>query len=113
MLNCDDMRNFLLKLLLPKDLPRGVMAEEQYEMAMSKMYQNPAVMQYLDHRQKYLGAKVIELVVKDQLADSRGVAGQLLEVRAMKNTMRVCYTRRHKEMVKRKQSVSGKRQHSQ
>jgi len=96
------MRNFLLRLLLKPETPRGALAQEQYEMALSKMYQNPAVMQYLDVREKYLTYKGMELILNNKLDKAQGITGQMLEIRSMRLRMRACYNIKHKELQDRK-----------
>jgi len=101
------MRNFLIRLLLKPETPRGALAQEQYEMALSKMYQNPAVMQYLDVREKYLTYKGMDQILNNKLDKAHGLAGQVLEVKALRLRCRACYNIKHKEMQRRKSPQSA------
>ena len=89
--------NLLLKLLLKESPVRGTLQDEQYIAAMSKMYQNPAMEQYLNQREVYLIYRSTELLLKGQIDHARGMAGQLTELRSMRNRMKVCYLRKNKK----------------
>lgn len=96
----------LLKLLLAPD-HRGALSEENYHAALSRAYQNPGVMQYLDIREDYLVRGCSEHVAEGKLKSADRFAGRLLEVRAMRTRMKACYNIRHKELTKRKAPKSA------
>lgn len=86
----------LLNKFLYWDAPtRGILSEENYITAMSKMYQNPAVLQYLNEREEYLIREGMEKFINGRLEDTRGLAGQLVEIRALRTRMKVCYNKKH------------------
>ena len=86
--------NFLVKLFIRDAPTRGKLDEDQFVAAMSKAYQNPAIMQYLNERETYLIYNSTEKLLKGQTDHARGVAGQLVEIRALRNRMKVCYSRK-------------------
>lgn len=93
------MRKLLIHLfskLLFKDPPGfGNLREEQYLMAMSKAYQNPAIQMYLRERENTLMVGGIDKLLKNQMNEAYGLAGQLLEVRMLRLRMQVCYNKLH------------------
>jgi len=95
--------NLLVKWLIKQSPTRGKLDEDQFVAAMSKAYQNPAIMQYLNERETYLIYNSTEKLLKGQTDHARGVAGQLVEIRALRNRMKVCYSR--KKTFSRKKSV--------
>lgn len=101
------IRNWLISLLMPTDIPRGKLPEEQYEAALSKLYQNPGVMNYLEARHEYLIHQMANKIVKDELKEAKGLGGQLLEIEMMKRRLKLCYDKRTKEMKKRKTPKSA------
>ncbi len=90
------MKNLLLKWLLGPEIRRGRLPEKQYYDAMSKLYQNPAVMEYLNDREVYLIGEGMAKFIKGQPDKAERLAGQLLEVKALRNRAKMCYARRHK-----------------
>ncbi len=104
------MKKLLIKLLLyllrTDEPPRGSLSRENYIVAMSKLYQNPAFNQYLDDREDYLIKKTMNLFLKNELTDAKGPAGQLLEVRSLRNRTKACYDYKRKvaDDVKKKTS---------
>lgn len=83
--------------LLTRDEPkRGLVSRENYITAMSKLYQNPAFLQYLDLREEYLTKQTMNQVVKDLLLDAKGITGQLLELRALRLRAKACYDYKRK-----------------
>jgi hypothetical protein len=108
------IRRQLLKLLLSLlDTPlppRGSLRQEQYITAMSKAYQNPAITQYLDEREEVLIKEGMNQFMAGKLTSVDRYAGQLFELRTLRNRMRVCYDRKHREQ--KKTSASPTRRHS-
>lgn len=101
------MRNWLIKLLLAPEIKRGRLAEKQFYDGLSKAYQNPAIQAYLDDRALYLIHNGMERFIKGDLKEAHGLAGQLIEIRALKNRMKGCYNVKHKELVNRRASQSA------
>ncbi len=91
----------LSKLLLADAPLRGSMKEEQYILALSKAYQNPAIDQYLREREVYLIYAGMDKFVKGNLDGAKGLAGQLIEIRALRTRMKACYTRTHHGSIKK------------
>lgn len=89
----------LVKLLVKESPTRGSLQEKDYVKAMSKLYQNPAFSQYCENREAYLTKYIINLLAKDQLADARGVTGQLLELRTLQQRAMTCYYKTRKESL--------------
>lgn len=88
----------LLNKFLYRDAPtRGKLTEEMYITAMSKVYQNPAFIQYLDEREEYLIREGMEKFINNKIDDTRGLAGQLVEIRALRSRLKVCYNIKHKK----------------
>jgi hypothetical protein len=106
-INYDDMKEFLMKLLLKPEVRRGKLPEKQFYDAMSKAYQNPAIMEYLNDREQYLIQNGMERFIAGDLNESRGLAGQLIEIRSLKTRMKACYNVRHKEQLKRRAPKSA------
>lgn len=74
-------------------------------MAMSKAYQSPGIDQYLKEREVYLIYQGMEKFMKGDLANAHGLTGQLIEIRALRQRMKACYTRQgHVTMKKRGQA---------
>jgi len=88
---------FLVEQLL-KDAPvRGKMSEEQYKVAMSKVYQNPAIAQYFTEREEHLIHTGMELFMVGKLDSASHYAGQLFELRSLRNRCKACYTSLHRK----------------
>jgi hypothetical protein len=88
---------FLVKRLLGQSPLRGKMNEEQYKMAMSKMHQNPALTQYFDEREEHLIHTGMEQFAVGKLESAQHYAGQLFELRTLRNRARACYTSLHRK----------------
>lgn len=105
------MKKHLIKLLvwlLHSEEPRGSLSRDNYIVAMSKLYQNPAFNEYLDNREEYLVKQTMNLVLKDQLLDAKGISGQLLELRALRNRVKACYDYKRKVTDDKKMASSGR-----
>jgi hypothetical protein len=59
---------------------------------LSKAYQNPALTEYFEVREDVLIRKTFDLFLQNKIEDARGLAGQVYELRTLRNTLRVCYT---------------------
>lgn len=88
---------FLVKRLLAQAPLRGKMNDEQYKMAMSKMHQNPALTQYFDEREEHLIHAGMDLFLAGKLESAQHYAGQLFELRTLRNRARACYTSLHRK----------------
>lgn len=91
----------LLKLLL-KDLHVQGLTDEQKRSQLSLMYQNPAYRTIMQEREQYLINSGINKVIDDKLNDTRGFAGQIIEVRYMLNLTKACYQHSLKDRKERK-----------
>lgn len=89
--------DFLIKLLFDEAPVRGTLQPKDYIKAMSKLYQNPAFMQYCAEREDYLVKNTINLLTRDELMDAKGVTGQLLELRSLQKRVMTCYYKIRKE----------------
>lgn len=106
--------------LLRAELPtRGELSQQQIVDALSKAYQNFAVMKYLDEREEYLIYRSTNTLLDGHVDHAKGLAGQLLEIRMFRKRLKACYnfrkSQRAQEDFKRK-SLLGKRvrrRHSQ
>lgn len=83
---------------------------------MAKAYQNPALTLYLDQREEYVIHAAMEMFINGKLDGPKGLAGQLVEIRALRDSLRVCYNSKIKERdkvsVRQKLSELRKRRHS-
>ena len=86
---------------------RGRLSEEHYVSAMSKMHQNPAVQQYLDGREQQLINLTVEAFITNQAENAHRTAGRLVELRALRTRMRVCYNRKRQEVNKKTSSAAA------
>lgn len=68
--------------------------------ALSKAYQNPGIEQYLKEREVYLIYQGMEKFMKGDLSNAHGLAGQLVEIRALRTRMKACYARGHHGTLK-------------
>lgn len=101
--------------LLDEGLPKRELRGETFVLMMSKAYQNPAIQNYLDEREEFLKANGIDLIIQDKLEGAKGLAGQVIEIRLLRNKMRACYTQNVKGQKEKKTKFlkTRKRQHSQ
>lgn len=94
------LRRFILEMvlrwLLADEPKRGALTKKNYVVAMSKLYQNPAFVAYLDAREDYLIKQTMNLLVNDKLLDSKAVTGQLLELRTLRAKTKACYDSKRK-----------------
>ena len=93
----DKVLAFLVRRLLAQAPVRGKMNEEQYKIAMSKMHQNPALTQYFDEREEHLIHAGMDLFLAGKLESSQHYAGQLFELRTLRNRCKACYTSLHRK----------------
>lgn len=70
---------------------RTTASKETQRTMMSRVYQNPAFLQYLDSREEALVRNTFALFLANKIEDARGLAGQVFELRTLRNTLRVCY----------------------
>ena len=89
--------DLLAKLLLEQSPTRGKLSQQNYTIAMSKLFQNPAFIQYCDEREDYLSYQTMNLLARDELLDAKGITGQLLELRSLRKRAQVCYDKLRKE----------------
>lgn len=99
-----------VRIVASEGAPRGRIGEEQYYTAMSKAYQNPAIQQYLDGREAQVKEVMVEQFINQQVENSHRTAGRLLEIQALRNRMKSCYTFKQKEVDKKSQPP--RRRHS-
>ena len=93
----DKVLAFLVRRLLAQAPVRGKMNEEQYKIAMSKMHQNPALTQYFDEREEHLIHAGMDLFLAGKLESAQHYAGQLFELRTLRNRCKACYTSLHRK----------------
>ena len=106
--------------LLQAELPtRGDLTQQQTVDALSKAYQNFAIMKYLDEREEYLVHQSTNTLLNGHVDHAKGLAGQLLEIRMFRNRLKACYNFRKSQRAQddfKRKSLLGKRvrrQHSQ
>ena len=83
---------FLIKLL-NRELPQreGLRDEMRIKM-LARAYQNPALTTYLDAREEYVIHEAMNKFIKGELDGPKGLAGQLVEIRALRHHMKACFT---------------------
>lgn len=98
------MRKLLIKLLLKlldQELPmRTQLADETRRTMLSRVYQNPAFLQYLSDRHEALVKQCFEAFLAHRIEDARGVAGQVYELRTLQSHLRVCYNSKREDRVR-------------
>lgn len=79
--------------------PRTQETKEQEIGVLSQFYETPAVQRYLDERERYLIDTGIERFIEGKLTDTRGLAGQLIEVRSLRAKLQAAwaYTQRKRK----------------
>ena len=100
------MRRLLINLLirlLNKELPQreGLRDEMRIKM-LAKAYQNPALTTYLDAREEYVIHEAMNKFIKGEIDGPKGLAGQLIEIRTLRDHMKACYN----HAIKGKNQVS-------
>jgi hypothetical protein len=87
------MINFLIKLAAKfiKEPTNPQMSHEQEMGLFAELYQNPTFRKYLNVRENYLINKHTEDFIANRINNSYGLAGQLLEIRNLRDRARVSY----------------------
>lgn len=84
--------------LLDKELPqREGLRDEMRVKMLARAYQNPALTTYLDAREEYIVHEAMNKFIKGELKEPHGLAGQLVEIRTLRNHMKACYNHSVKE----------------
>ena len=98
------MRKLLIKLLLKlldQELPlRTSLLDDTRRTMMSRVYQNPAFLQYLTERHDALVKQCFEAFLAHRIEDARGVAGQVYELRTLHNHAKSCYNYKREDRIK-------------
>lgn len=84
----------LLQLELPT---RGELSQQQIVDALSKAYQNYAIMKYLDEREEYLIYQSTNTLLDGHVDHAKGLTGQLLEIRMFRKRLKASYNFRRKQ----------------
>jgi hypothetical protein len=95
------MRKLLIKLLLKlldQELPmRTSLTDDTRRTMLSRVYQNPAMLNYLEDREQALVKQCFEAFLAHRIEDARGVAGQVYELRTLHSHLRVCYNSKRED----------------
>ncbi len=95
------MRKLLIKLLLKlldQELPmRTSITDDTRRTMLSRVYQNPAFLQYLSDRHEALVKQCFEAFLAHRIEDARGVAGQVYELRTLQSHLKACFNSKHQD----------------
>lgn len=90
----------LLLHLLDSELPtRTNVNEETQRVMLSRVYQNPAFLIYLDTREEALIHHGFQMFANGQLDGAKGVAGQVFEIQRMRMRLKACFNAKRAEKV--------------
>ena len=86
--------------LLDSELPTRVNVNEETQRTMlSRVYQNPAFLIYLDNREEALIHQGFQMFASGKIDDAKGVAGQVFEIQRMRARLKACYNAKRAEKV--------------
>lgn|SRR3990167_4127888 len=86
-----NLRVWLVEKLLKAELKIPTLTTEQSLGLLCMMYENDSFRNYLNYREEYLIKKGMENFLAGRLDSTRGLAGQLLEVRELRTRTRSAY----------------------
>jgi hypothetical protein len=111
------IRKLLITLvlkLLEKELEvlphNRMMTAETRRTFLSRAYQNPALLEYFEYREALLLKQTFNLFANNEIDNARGVVGQVYELRALQNTLRVCYTYKREDRNRSPKSMAQRGQ---
>jgi len=81
------------KYSLFKEPTRGDFNDLALKNLMGRLYQNPAMQQYLDLREEMLIHNGMKMFMEGKLKDTDWYAGQVYEIRRLRTIQRECYAR--------------------
>jgi len=83
--------NIVREKLFVKDLPDSVLTKEQEMGLFAELWQNPTFRKYLTAREQYLKDILAERFLNGNTPKAEGFAGQMLEIRTLRNRTRGAY----------------------
>lgn len=111
------MRKLLIRILLKlldQELPmRTSLSDDTRRTMLSRVYQNPAMLNYLEERQEALVKNCFELFLSRKIEDAQGIAGQVYELRTLHNHLKSCYNSKREERVHKVKPKHSLRGHTQ
>lgn len=88
----------LLLKILDSELPtRTNVNDETQRVMLSRVYQNPAFLIYLDNREETLIHHGFQMFANGKIDDAKGVAGQVFEIQRMRMRLKACYNSKREE----------------
>ena len=82
----------MLIYFLDSELPTRINVNEETQRVMlSRVYQNPAFLIYLDSREEALIHHGFQMFANGKIDDAKGVAGQVFEIQRMRMRLKACY----------------------
>jgi hypothetical protein len=92
--------HWLVKLLNEELPQRDGLRDEMRIKMLARAYQNPALTTYLDAREEYVTHEAMSKFIKGEMKHPHNLAGQLIELRMLRNHMKACYNHSMKEKQK-------------
>ncbi len=100
--------------LLDQELPnKALLADETRRTMLSRVYQNPAMLKYLEDRHETLIKHGFDLFIAKKINDAERIAGQVYELRTLHNHLKVCYNYKRNDRNHPKSSLRGQTRNSE
>jgi len=92
------LQSFLRKFLKhsPLETDPGI-SDEQKRVLFYVLWQNPSIQIYLNKRERYLLENSAESLAQGQIPDSKFLAGRLVEIRELRDYIKIAHDRVQKE----------------
>lgn len=111
------MRKLLIKLLLKlldQELPmRTSLSDDTRRTMLSRTYQNPAMLSYIEDRHEALIKSCFDLFVNHKVTEAHRIVGQVFELRTLHNHLKSCYNSKREERVRNAKPNHSQRGHTQ